>query len=176
MKQTDILIELLNHMEWADSIVWKTVLKCKQAEDDKKIKDILLHYYTAQQKYFSVWLKKPSDVFVKDDIIELNSLVNRVILYYKELHEFLLNLGEYMLDENIIYPGIERIKEILGKTPEEVNFTETVLQVIIHTSHHRGQVNKRLREIGGFPDTIDFIAWVWLGKPGAIWKELKGLQ
>jgi uncharacterized damage-inducible protein DinB len=171
MKQIDILRELLKHMEWADSITWKTVLNCSNSNNDEKIKDILLHYHTAQQKYFSVWKEESFDIEAKFNFENLTMILNWVIEYYTELNEFFENLNERKLEENVIYPGIERIKEILGKTPAKVNFIETVLQVVIHTSHHRGQVNKRLREIGGKPEIIDFIAWAWLGKPKAVWNE-----
>ncbi len=172
MKQINLLKELLKHMEWADSITWKTILNCSNSKNDEKIKEILLHYHTAQQKYFSVWKEESFDIKAKFNFENLNSILNWVIKYYIELNEFFENLNESKLDKNLIYPGIERIKGILGKTPAEVNFIETVLQVVIHTSHHRGQVNKRLREIGGKPETNDFIAWAWLGKPEAVWKEI----
>lgn len=171
MKQIDILTELLNHMEWADSVTWKTVLNCSNSKDDKNIKDLLLHYHTAQRKYFSIWQEKPFDFNDQSDFKNLTSILPLFMKYYKELNEFFRNLNNNKLDENIIYPNIDRIKKILGKIPASVNFTETVLQVVVHTSYHRGQVNKRLREIGGEPETSDFIAWAWLGKPDAVWKE-----
>lgn len=64
----------------------------------------------------------------------------------------------------------DRITKILGKPLANVNIADTVLQVALHSSHHRGQVNKRLREIGGEPETVDFIAWGWMGKPHADWE------
>jgi len=42
-------------------------------------------------------------------------------------------------------------------------------QVIIHSTHHRGQVNSRIRELKGEPPLVDFIVWIWLGKPAAAW-------
>ena len=42
---------------------------------------------------------------------------------------------------------------------------ESILQVFLHTQHHRGQVCCGLREIGGVPPTIDFIVWLWSGRP-----------
>jgi len=40
-----------------------------------------------------------------------------------------------------------------------------VLQVFLHTQHHRGQVCMRMREVGVVPPTIDFILWLWAGRP-----------
>ena len=49
---------------------------------------------------------------------------------------------------------------------------QSILHVAMHSGHHRGQINKRLREIGGEPQTIDFVAWAWIGKPEANWEEI----
>ena len=43
-----------------------------------------------------------------------------------------------------------------------------MLQVALHSMYHRGQINARLRDFGGNPPLVDFIAWVWLGRPAAV--------
>src|SRR5437773_1363713 len=60
----------------------------------------------------------------------------------------------------------------LGRPPSPVTLAQTMLQVTSHSSHHRGQVNVRLRELGCEPPLIDFITWLWLGKPSADWDSL----
>jgi uncharacterized damage-inducible protein DinB len=62
------------------------------------------------------------------------------------------------------------LEKIIGKKPVNPTVAETMLQVAMHTTYHRGQLNKRLRELGGEPPLIDFIVWIWLGKPKAEWK------
>jgi len=42
--------------------------------------------------------------------------------------------------------------------------------VALHSLYHRGQVNARLREVGGTPPLVDYIAWLWFGRPAAEWK------
>lgn len=44
---------------------------------------------------------------------------------------------------------------------------ESLLQMVLHTTHHRGQVAVRLHEAGGAVPLTDFIAWVWMGRPAA---------
>jgi uncharacterized damage-inducible protein DinB len=46
---------------------------------------------------------------------------------------------------------------------------ESVFQVITHTAYHRGQISTRIREIGGEPPLIDFLYWVWAGRPAPGW-------
>ena len=43
------------------------------------------------------------------------------------------------------------------------------MQVALHSTYHRGQINARIRELGGEPPLTDFIAWVWAGKPQPSW-------
>jgi uncharacterized damage-inducible protein DinB len=43
------------------------------------------------------------------------------------------------------------------------------MQVVLHSTHHRGQIVARVRELGGNPPLVDYIGWIWLGKPAAAW-------
>ena len=46
---------------------------------------------------------------------------------------------------------------------------ECLLQLALHSAHHRGQVAAWLREAGGEPPLTDFIAWIWTGRPAPAW-------
>jgi len=46
-----------------------------------------------------------------------------------------------------------------------------VLQVAMHSSHHRGQVARRLRELGVESPLTDYIAWIWMSRPVADWGD-----
>ena len=61
------------------------------------------------------------------------------------------------------------VKRALGRAPDVTSVGDTVLQVALHSMYHRGQINARLREAGGEPPLVDYIAWVWLGRPAASW-------
>ena len=61
------------------------------------------------------------------------------------------------------------VERALGRAPETTTAGETVLQVALHSLYHRGQINARLREVGGEPPLVDYIAWVWLGRPAPGW-------
>ena len=172
MNGKNILVELMRHMEWADSIVWKSIFKCAGSEEDKKLKDILTHYHTVQNLYIHVWEEKPYNREEQTGMTDLKSILQKVIEYYKTLNNFCGEIDKYDLDKVAAYPWIGRITKLLGRSPADVTLSEMVLHVAMHTSHHRGQVNKRLRELGGAPQTIDFIAWAWLGKPDADWEKI----
>jgi len=43
--------------------------------------------------------------------------------------------------------------------------------VALHSSYHRGQVVRRLRELAVEAPLSDFLAWIWLDRPEADWGE-----
>lgn len=50
-----------------------------------------------------------------------------------------------------------------------VTTTQALIQVAMHSQYHRGQNATRLRDVGGTPPTIDFVLWIWKGRPKAEW-------
>jgi uncharacterized damage-inducible protein DinB len=66
-------------------------------------------------------------------------------------------------------PWGDLVERELGRKPESVSIAETMLQVTLHSQYHRGQINARLRAVGGEPLRVDYLVWVWLGRPNADW-------
>ena len=54
-----------------------------------------------------------------------------------------------------------QVESAIGRVPEMTTIGDTVLQVALHSIHHRGQLNVRLRELGATPPLLDYIGWVW---------------
>ncbi len=84
---------------------------------------------------------------------------------------YLSGLSEEALAQIVALPWAEMAAARMGQTPAASTMAETLQQVSMHSAYHRGQVNTRLREIGAEPPLVDFIAWVWLGKPAAQWNR-----
>ena len=63
----------------------------------------------------------------------------------------------------------DRMKQRFGDPRGNVTLGDTALQVVAHTTHHRGQVMTRLRELGGEPPLVDYVIRVWSGSPAAEW-------
>jgi uncharacterized damage-inducible protein DinB len=61
-----------------------------------------------------------------------------------------------------------------GRDPAAVTLAKTAFQVTGHSTCHRGQVNRRLRELGADPPLADYIAWLWIGRPAAEWADGSG--
>jgi uncharacterized damage-inducible protein DinB len=65
----------------------------------------------------------------------------------------------------VVMPWAEEAARQRGMTPRRPTLAETVFQVTSHSTYHRGQVNARLRAVGGEPPLVDYIAWIWFGRP-----------
>ena len=73
------------------------------------------------------------------------------------------------LTESMVPPWGPMVEAKLGMKCAPTTLRQTLLQVALHSAHHRGQVSARLRELGAEPPPTDFIAWLWLGKPQPEW-------
>jgi len=89
--------------------------------------------------------------------------------YYDEIFSYLERLSDEEISQPMRLPWAELVTKQLGRAPAPITISETMLQVPLHSLYHRGQINARLREVGGEPPTVDYIVWIWLEKPAANW-------
>lgn len=69
---------------------------------------------------------------------------------------------EQPIDGDTVPPfaGIEaRFAESARITPAAAIPVDHLLQIVLHSQHHRAQVMTRLRDLGGSPPIIDYILW-----------------
>jgi uncharacterized damage-inducible protein DinB len=85
--------------------------------------------------------------------------------YYAAAHGFLDTVDEAALRRPVVMPWLDAIEKHLGRPPAQPTLAETMFQATSHSTYHRGQVNARLRAIGGEPPLVDYIAWIWFGRP-----------
>ena len=166
----DALRELYRHMEWADASVWRAVLAHAPALRDARLGDLLLHIHTVQRAFLHVWTDQPVSLPSRDDFPDLVSIQHWGHPVYAAGHRFLESIDDRVLGRAVIMPWAAQLAAPLGREPNEPTLAETIFQVTSHSTYHRGQVNARLREIGGEPALVDFIAWVWFGKPAPDWQ------
>lgn len=168
MLNIKILTDLYRHMQWADAAVWASVLASDNGPADAKLREYLYHLHLVQRAFLRAWRDElretPYPTF--DDA---KSLMQWGRDYYGEVMAHLATLDDEKVSAPMPLPWADMVEQQLGRTPEASTFGETVLQVALHSLYHRGQINARLREIGGEPPLVDFIAWVWLGRPEPSW-------
>ena len=162
----------LNHMQWADAEVWKKVLSFEKAENDERIKKLLYHLHQVQYAFYFVWNDLPVENPKQQEFVNLNSIAKWGFDYQQKLKEFISTTKADEIEKVIQIPWAVFMERRIGKKVVPASLEETMLQVILHSTYHRAQINTRLRELGGEPPSVDFIVWVWLGKPNANWKGI----
>jgi uncharacterized damage-inducible protein DinB len=166
----DFLRQLIRHMEWADAEVWRAVLAHEAAGQDKRLRDLLMHLHLVQRFFLIVWQKQPLDPSHGEPVFATAAEMRAwAQTYYADANRFLDTLDERALTSEVVMPWVKSFEAQLGRTFSTPTLGETIFQVTSHSTHHRGQVNARLREIGGQPPLVDYIAWVWFGRPEPHW-------
>ena len=160
---------LYGHMEWADAQVWAEVLRHEPAGDDPFVRESLLHLHVVQRAYLTGWNGGTPQPQRPDDFESLHALLTWGRSFYPEARAFLASTTDADLarKDPVLWPDMA--EKAIGQPPVPIALADMVYQVASHTAHHRAQVNRRLRELGGDPPFIDFVAWAWLGDPTPAW-------
>ena len=161
--------ELFGHQEWADAEMWKAVEDCPGALDKEDIAKRFRHFHSTQYGYLQLLQEEKLDmksiVTRYGDSVPIQTVKQNAIETHLELAKFLTEIPESKLDEKIIIPWF--------KDPTvTVTATQALVQVAMHSQYHRGQNATRLREAGGTPPTLDFVLWIWKGRPKAEWSAV----
>lgn len=166
MTGLQMILELFLHMAWADAMVWQCVLSRGSVRGDERVRDRLHHMHLVQRGFLMLW-RDPSVVFPDPPVFpDVERLASWGRAYHREVAAFLVGVDEDELRRPVRLPWADRI---MGRPTADTSAAQTMVQVALHSAHHRGQVNTRIRELGEEPPLVDFIAWVWLGSPPAVW-------
>jgi uncharacterized damage-inducible protein DinB len=166
--------ELLRFMEWADARTWAAVLGSAAASADGTVRSYLLHIHTVQQAFLAMWKSEPVEPLLENrpaDFADAAALREWAKPYYEAAHGFMAAVDDAAFSRQIVMPWVSEYERQLGMSFAAPTLSETAFQVVNHTTHHRGQVLARLRALGAEPPLVDYIAWVWFGKPAAVWER-----
>ncbi len=173
MPDKSTLLDLFHHMEWSDATVWTALLASRAARDDEKLRGCLYHLHMVQQAFLRAWRGEPRETpYPQFQTVE--PLMEWGRSYYPKLFAHWDALDGDKLEEEMPVPWAAMVERRIGRKPGPTTVAETALQAALHSLYHRGQVNARLREVGGTPPLVDYIAWLWLGRPGAVWPSTDG--
>lgn len=74
------------------------------------------------------------------------------------IQDLLATADSQALDRELRLPWAKRFEQPSQREAQPHTVAESVLQVALHTAHHRGQVCRHLRHVSGEPPLIDFIS------------------
>ena len=163
--------ELYRHMEWADAEVWRAAVALPAVANDEKFAKLIHHTHMVQRAFLSLWEQTPPEFTRLESFEGFRALEEWGRTYHALATFYLDSLEETHLDRLVSQPWAEEIAKYLGRPPETPTLGETLLQVALHSLYHRGQLNIRIRDLGGEPPLVDFIAWIWAGRPAPQWPE-----
>jgi uncharacterized damage-inducible protein DinB len=171
MNSLGLIRDLYRQMEWADAAVWRTIFEdtaSTPAGEDPDLKGLLYHLHLVQNGFLSVWRAEP---FAPPEAATLDAsgIARWARGYHREVAGFLSGLKESDLDRPAPLPWAGEYTAEKGEEPHSTSLGETLVQVAMHSTHHRGQVCARLRQSGLEPPLVDYIGWLWFGKKAAEW-------
>jgi uncharacterized damage-inducible protein DinB len=169
MSFLDAVRPLFVHMEWADAMVWRAALAHEAAADDQVLHDRLYHIHATQHAFLQAW-RGEDVVFTKaEEYPGLDAVLRFAREFYAVAPSYVAAIAPDAVDAEMVLPWSSYFAKRAGFAAHPSTLGETLLQLPSHSTYHRGQVNVRLRELGATPPLVDFIAWVWAGKPDPAW-------
>ena len=164
--------DLLDHMEWADSLIWAAVLASPSACADLTLKERLYHIHVTQHAFLQVWTGLISQLPASNTFDDMEALARWARTFYSSARDDKEWLDSDALEQYVPDSLVSKAEERLGVGSASPKMSDTLIQVVLHTTHHRGQVCTRLRELDCEPPLSEYFVWVWRGKPMAKWPEV----
>jgi uncharacterized damage-inducible protein DinB len=159
---------LLTHMEWADAQSWRAVRALPSAQSDDRLKWLFHHVHLVQSVYLQAWRGDPFVVTELTSYPDLAAIEAWARPYYPLVTQYVDTVAASKFDEPLDFPWSALIVEQFGKVLP-ATLGESAWQVFSHTTYHRGQIAIRIRELGGEPPVVDYLVWVWGGRPAPLW-------
>ena len=158
---TEFVRDLMAHAAWANAAFFRAW--AEPLRENEELRRRVDHLVGVQQGFLSVLRGEkpggpppgPPDTF--------HNLLSRAKLCHAGLDAFAAGLTADDLERRV------HVKWF-GDPPFFVSVRDALVQVAMHSQHHRGQLMTRLRDLDGTPVNVDYIIWLWMGKPAAGWE------
>ena len=150
----ELIQSLFAHMAWADSAILKAVAAQDGAFADDQLRKWLHHMVTVESFYVSRCQQRPFDM---ERFKQIPSDMGELERQFQETHAdaaaYAARLDEAELGHSIEFP-------VAAWKHFRPPVRDALMQVAMHSEHHRAQVAMRLRALGGAPPATDYILWV----------------
>jgi uncharacterized damage-inducible protein DinB len=155
------LRDLLAHAEWANAVFFHAWAK-SPARDHEEMRRRVGHVVGVQQGFLAILRGETPGGPPEGPPPPFGELKTRAVASHAALRDFAAGLTP---------DGLQRKVRIawFPDPPCVVSVAEALVQVAMHTQHHRGQLMTRLKDFGGEPKNVDWIIWLWKQRPQARW-------
>ena len=155
------LRELLAHSEWANAIFFHTWGK-SPARDHEEMRQRVGHIIGVQAGFLAILRGESPGRPPDGPPPSFDDLKTRAEQCHAGLRDFVAGLDSEALARTVRIPWFP-------DPPCVITVAEALVQVAMHTQHHRGQCMTRLKDLGGEPKNVDWIIWLWKQKPEGRW-------
>ena len=155
------LRDLMSHAEWANAVFFHAWAK-SPARDHEEMRRRVDHIVGVQQGFLSILRGEPPGWPPEGPPPSFDDLRARAQASHGDLRNFAANLTPQALASTVRIPWFP-------DPPCVISVADALVQVAMHTQHHRGQCMTRLKDFGGEPKNVDWIIWLWKQKPEARW-------
>jgi uncharacterized damage-inducible protein DinB len=155
------LRDLLAHSEWANAVFFHAWDK-SPARDHEEMRRRVGHFIGVQQGFLSIFHGEPPGGPPPGPPASFENLKTRAETGHAGLREFMAGLDSEGSARTVRIPWFP-------EPPCIITIAEALVQVAMHSQHHRGQCMTRLKDFGGEPKNVDWIIWLWTQKPQARW-------
>jgi uncharacterized damage-inducible protein DinB len=165
----DHLAGLMQQMAWADAYIWTTVLASPVAAGDARLLATFHHLHLTQHLFRQAWTSEPIHIRDRTEFSTAADLAEFGRDANLKTQSFIKSMEPAAFDDEFREPWTGQFEARFRRPAAPHTLGESVVQVAMHTAHHRGQACTRLRDLGCQPPTVDFIVWLWAGKPAPDW-------
>ncbi len=155
------LRELMAHMEWANGVFFHAWGKFP-ARDNEEMRRRMDHVVGTMAAFLAVLRGEPVQYSSEGPPPSYEQLRDRARTVHRALRDYAGGLEGPALARRVRIPWFP-------DPPCEITAAEALVQVAMHTQHHRGQLMTRLKDLGGEPKNVDWILWLWRNRPEARW-------
>lgn len=143
----DYFNRLFNFNNWANQIVGNYLVD-HQIYDDNCIK-LISHLLRAQSNWYKRIISQQNDLPVWDSL-ELSAVLSQLEENGMLWLEYIRTLDQNHFNKLVAYNN-------LAGQPFQSPIQDIITHVVNHGTHHRGQIVRRIRELGHVPPNTDFI-------------------
>ncbi len=155
------LLDLMAHAEWANAVFFNAWAK-SPARDHEEMRTRLGHIVGVQHAFLSILQGEQPKAPPGGPPPTFEDLKARAQTSHQRLRSFTATLDLETLSRKIQIPWFP-------DPPCVITVGEALVQVAMHTQHHRGQCMTRLKDFGGQAKNVDWILWLWKQKPEGRW-------
>jgi uncharacterized damage-inducible protein DinB len=157
----EFLRELLAHAEWANAVFFHTWGK-SPARSHEEMRRRVGHIIGVQDGFVAILRAANPGVPPDGPPPSFDELKARAQTSHAALRDLAATLTPEGLARSVRIPWFP-------EPPCVLTVAEALVQVAMHTQHHRGQCMTRLKDFGGEPKNVDWIIWLWKQKPEGRW-------